>query len=275
MPIAVTCPNCLTRFTVNEKFAGKSGPCPKCKGTIKIPAKSEEVVIHAPAEKGPKDVRGKSIFKPIRREEAKIRWPMVATTTAVALLLVVVALALRITQTSPPLGLVALAVPLLAIPIVLGGYWFLRDDELQGYTGQELWIRSGICGLAFSLGWVLYAWIPAYLSDYASVVEMTTLEMLLMIAVMIAIGTIAATLSLELEVLQGLSLYMLYFIVTFSLAWISGTTLSAILPGTAAGGQTSVRQSAEPPKAVPAAEPEAPAPPTQSPPAKDIPQLLQ
>lgn len=38
MPIAVSCPSCKTKFTVSDKFAGKQGPCPKCKAPITIPA---------------------------------------------------------------------------------------------------------------------------------------------------------------------------------------------------------------------------------------------
>ncbi|HVX61387.1 MAG TPA: hypothetical protein VHC19_12320 [Pirellulales bacterium] len=38
MPIAVSCTSCKAKFTVSDKFAGKQGPCPKCKATITIPA---------------------------------------------------------------------------------------------------------------------------------------------------------------------------------------------------------------------------------------------
>ena len=76
MPIQVTCPGCLKRFTVNDKFAGKSGPCPSCRKVIKIPDKSEEVVIHAPEQSGPKDSTGKSVLKPLRRKEVKLSMPV-------------------------------------------------------------------------------------------------------------------------------------------------------------------------------------------------------
>ena len=69
MPIQVTCPGCLSRFSVSDKFAGKKGPCPKCKKEISIPTKAEEVVIHAPEPTGPKDSQGKVILKPIRRTD--------------------------------------------------------------------------------------------------------------------------------------------------------------------------------------------------------------
>ena len=72
MPIRVTCTKCHTRFNVSDKFAGKSGPCPKCKSTIQIPNKEDEVIIEAPKPKGPVDTSGKSILKPIRRKETKL-----------------------------------------------------------------------------------------------------------------------------------------------------------------------------------------------------------
>ena len=72
MPIRVTCRGCHTRFNVSERFAGKEGPCPKCKAIIRIPAASEEVVIHGPAAEVTKDSRGTAITKPIFRQEAEI-----------------------------------------------------------------------------------------------------------------------------------------------------------------------------------------------------------
>ena len=69
MAIRVTCKKCHTRFNVSEKFAGKEGPCPKCKSKIRIPDKSEEVVIAAPKETGPKDSTGRAILNPIKRKE--------------------------------------------------------------------------------------------------------------------------------------------------------------------------------------------------------------
>ncbi|MEM7784324.1 MAG: hypothetical protein AAF623_13300, partial [Planctomycetota bacterium] len=72
MAIRVTCTKCHTRFNVSDKFAGQTGPCPKCKASIKIPDKSEEVVISAPKSSGPTDTQGRAIIDPIRRHESKI-----------------------------------------------------------------------------------------------------------------------------------------------------------------------------------------------------------
>ena len=72
MPIPVTCPGCLTRFTVSDKYAGKTGPCPKCKKELVVPDKSQEVVVHAPEVSGPKDSKGVAVLKPLKRAEFKL-----------------------------------------------------------------------------------------------------------------------------------------------------------------------------------------------------------
>ena len=69
MSIQVTCPGCLKRFSVSEKFAGQKGPCPKCKTVIEIPKLGDEVVIHGGEEfdHAGRDAHGKLIGKPILR----------------------------------------------------------------------------------------------------------------------------------------------------------------------------------------------------------------
>ena len=265
MAINVTCSSCLTRFTVNDKFAGKSGPCPKCKKTIKIPEKSDEVVIHAPEDDGPKDSKGKSVLKPIRRKETKVGAPAIIGASVTCLVAIGVAVALRGSGQAPPKLLVAAAAFLLALPLTLVGYWFLRDDELDGFRGQSLWSRVGICSLVFAITWALYAFIPAYVFGYDSLVEMGGIQMGIGLLFMVAIGTTAAIMIFELEVAQGLMHYVLYFVLTFFLAWLAGSPLSAALPGNAAPSPS-------------VTQPTAPQPPNSnapSPPEKDLPNLLQ
>lgn len=36
MAIDVVCENCKTKFQVSNKYAGKEGPCPKCKNNIVV-----------------------------------------------------------------------------------------------------------------------------------------------------------------------------------------------------------------------------------------------
>jgi hypothetical protein len=226
MPIPVTCPGCLTRFSVNDKFAGKSGPCPKCQKSIKIPDKSEEVIIHAPEHSGPKDSKGQAVLKPLRRTEVSLSLPVMLAAGLGTMVVFGIALGLRLSGDQPPTALLALATILLAMPIVLVGYWFLHDDELQGYTGQQLWIRCGVCALGFAASWGIYAFLPVYLNSRNSMAEISGAEMALYIAIMIGMGTFVSVAAMELEILQGLQHYMFYFGITFLLAWLAGTQLA-------------------------------------------------
>lgn len=247
MPIPVTCPSCLTRFSVSEKFAGKSGPCPKCQKTIKIPDKSEEVVIHAPEESGPKDSKGQAVLKPLRRKEVSLSLPMMLAAGLGTLVVFGVALGLRLSGDEPPTALLAISTILLAMPIAVVGYWFLHDDELQGYTGQQLWMRGGICAVGFAASWAIYAFVPVYVNSRSSMAEISGAEMALFIAIMIGMGTFVSVAAMELELLQGLQHYMFYFGITFLLAWLAGTQLaeplsreakSPVTPPAVVGGDT-------------------------------------
>lgn len=233
MPIQVTCPGCLKRFTVNDKFAGKSGPCPSCRKVIKIPDKSDEVVIHAPEESGPKDSKGISVLKPLRRQEVKLSMPVMLIAGLSTLIVFGLALGIRLTGEAPPTALLAIGALLLAPPLVFVGYWFLHDDELEGYGGRELLIRCGICSLAFAGCWLLYAFLPTYLSGENSLADVPGSYMLFIIPIMIAIGTLVSVGALELEFLQGALHYLLYFAITLLLALAMGTKLSSSFNGSA------------------------------------------
>jgi len=90
MPIPVVCPGCKKSFNVSDKFAGKQGPCPQCKTIIKVPAKAEQVVVHAPEGFGPKDTKGRAVLKPIARKETKVS-PRLTAIVAGAIVTVLVA----------------------------------------------------------------------------------------------------------------------------------------------------------------------------------------
>lgn len=226
MPIQVTCPGCLKRFQVNDKFAGKTGPCPSCSKPITIPSKNEEVVIHSPENEGPKDSKGRPVFKPIQREETKVTLPMALVAGGMSLISLVVALAVRFTADEPPTGLLVLGTIFLAPPLVLVGYWFLRDDELDGFHGKELIVRTAILSAIFMVTWGIYAVVPKYIGSYQSLAEVDLLSIAIVLPIMIGLGAVASVLTMELEGLQGVLHYLLYFAVTLILALVMGTQLA-------------------------------------------------
>ena len=101
MPITIVCPGCHGRFSVSEKFAGKQGPCPKCKTVISIPKASEEVKIHAPEDYGgAKTATGKLVLKPIAREATKLSTTWVLAIGAATL--ITIGLAFMLGRAFPP-----------------------------------------------------------------------------------------------------------------------------------------------------------------------------
>jgi hypothetical protein len=236
MKIAVTCPGCLKRFEVSEKFAGKKGPCPECKKEITVPLLSEQVVVHAPEVSGPKDAKGTPILKPIRRIDTKFSWPVAALVGGVGLLLLVTAIGIRFSFAEPPTVLLALTSIALGPLLSYGGYFFLHESELEGYKGKELWIRSAACGGVYALTWGIYWLIPKYLLDTVSMAESSLILASMLLIAMVIIGSVAAVLSLELETLTGVMHYMLYLTVTMVLAIIAGTAIAEPLAKPGQGG---------------------------------------
>lgn len=101
MAIDVTCASCKTRFQVSDKFAGKQGPCPKCKAIITVPSKKDEVVIHVPEASGPKDSKGVLVLKPLTRKETRLTPVNIGIIVGSVVVLLIVSLVLRITYYAP------------------------------------------------------------------------------------------------------------------------------------------------------------------------------
>lgn len=275
MAIPVTCPSCLKRFNVSDKFAGKSGPCPNCKKKIRIPEKTDEVVIHAPDDDAPKDSKGRSILKPIRRTEVNLSMPVILATSLSTVVVFGIALGIGLSGGAPT-ALLAVSTLLLAAPLVFVGYWFLHDDELDSFRGRELLIRCGVCAVVFASLWGLYAYLPGYLTGD---VETDGMQVAMLLPIMLALGTSAAVLVFELEVLQGLLLYAFYLAITFVLAWLAGAPLmspreiDSTIPAPPAISQPATKPSkSSKPSPAP---PNKPAAPTPSEPTPAVPKLLQ
>jgi len=208
MAIDVTCPGCKTRFQVSDKFAGKKGPCPKCKAIIQVPSKADEVVIHAPETTGPKNSRGEAVLQPIFREEVRLSVPLIVGIVASVAIVLVMALVLRLTAHRPgkidPVMTILGAI-VLAPPLVFAGYTFLRDDELEPYRGLSIVLRLIPCSIVYPLLWGIYWFAFAYLE-----IQPQLIHMVFVVPAMIALGAVTAQASLDLELGPAALHYALY-----------------------------------------------------------------
>lgn len=219
MAIDVTCPGCHTRFQVSEKFAGKSGPCPKCKKIIKVPELKDQVVIHAPEVSGPKDSTGQAVLKPIARKEVRLSTPMIVVIVGSVLAVLVTALVLRAQFPGGkiPLPVLIAGAILLAPPLAFAGYTFLRDDELEPYRGLSLLVRLLPCAVVYPLTWGLYWFVFAYLGQTPN-----WQILVVVVPVVVGIGAVAAQASLDLEFGTAALHYSMYLIATVLLRLIMG-----------------------------------------------------
>lgn len=218
MPISVVCPGCKARFSVSEKFAGKKGPCPKCKVVITIPEPpKEDVKIHVPetfASSG-KDVKGRPISKPIARVETKISPVAVVGIVGATVLALVIAFLLRGVQNKVPVVVVGLAI--ISAPLALAGYTFLRDDELEPYRGRWLIVRVALCGLVYAALWGAYWPLPAY-----GVLTGEAWQWLFVAPVFGAIGAAAAWATLDLDFGSAVMHYCFFVLVCLLLRFALG-----------------------------------------------------
>jgi hypothetical protein len=220
MPIPVICPGCKAAFQVSDKFAGKKGPCPKCKTVITIPEASPEIVIHAPKPEGPTDSTGRPVFLPILRQETVLSqtaiFALVAAVVTVLLVAVVVGLA---TNRHPPTFLLVLGAVGLAPPLSLAGYAMLRDQESPPYRGSTLWLRIAITSLVYAVLWGIYPWIPAM---YFEGPPYGLYALLFIVPIMLGIGGLAAYASLDFEYGPAVLHYGFYLAMTVILSMLAG-----------------------------------------------------
>lgn len=217
MPIQVICPNvkCRERFVVSDKFAGQTGPCPKCKTPIRIPKKEEEVKIHSPEEMGPKDSTGKLVLKPIARKDAKFSIILAVIIGVMVLVSLGASYAIGAAfKGAPPWWILAPGTVLLAIPLGYGGYAFLRDDELEPYSGQSLLVRSLIAAVIYGALWGIFALLRIFVFS-----EGINLMILPMIALpLAAVGAVTAYGALDLSFGSAALHFGLYAVFTLALA---------------------------------------------------------
>ncbi len=218
MAITVVCRQCRTRFSVNEKFAGRTGPCPKCKAPIRVPSKKEEVKVHGGEEfaSGGRDAAGQLVLKPIARTETKIE-PVQAVAIGGAVLAVV-----AITWLAGGLlehSTLACALGLLVVsgPLAVGAYSFLYDAEKEPYRGIELLVRAGACAVGYVVLWGVFAYLTQN-----NVLTGELWQWLFVVPPFLALGGSLPTLALDLDYGDGVFHYIFYMLAILALRWIAG-----------------------------------------------------
>ena len=218
MAIRVTCPGCHKRFKVSDKFAGKTGPCPKCKTKIRVPTADDEVKLHGPEGFGA-GVRGAVTTKLIFREEAKFNPVMAASLAVGALVVLIVTVVLGqagFFQTGTVLKS-AIGLLLISPPLVIAGYVIMRDEEdLDRYRKLDLYLRTGICSAIYMALWGVYAYIvgAGYLDSQFWLV--------LVIPAWLAAGGAVGMLCFEMDFGRGVFHFSLYLFITALLGGLAG-----------------------------------------------------
>ncbi len=219
MPISVVCPGCKTRFSVGDKYAGQKGPCPKCKVVITIPqAPTEEIKVHVPEQfaSGGKDAKGRAVLKPIARVDTKVQ--PVAVVGIVGASLVTLGLAFllgRMVTNKLPVIVAGLAI--ISAPLAVAGYTFLRDDELEPYRGRSLYLRAGLCGLAYAALWGAYWPLPAY-----GIITGEAWQWVFVAPIFISVGAAVAWATLDLDFGSAAMHYAFFVLVCLLLRFALG-----------------------------------------------------
>lgn len=222
MPIPVLCPACKSRFTVSDQFAGRTGPCPKCKQPIKIPEPAAKAVtIHEPdAPVATSAGTGRAPTAPIRRVEKAIpAWKFAALGIGTVLTMLTAWAAGRVLGAealkSDLAWLLAAAGLLIAVPCVLLGYAAVRNRELEPYSGTPLLVRSLACAAVYAALWIAKGQLPA-----EQTAEMW--QWLYLGPLFVSAGALAALVSLELDWGPAVAHFSLYALFTALLRWLAG-----------------------------------------------------
>ena len=221
MAIIVTCPGCHKSFSVSDKFAGKKGPCPKCKTIIKIPALNEQVVVHGGEafSDGGRNAAGELVLKPIKRLQP--RFSLKQALKIAAFVLVAFAIAWWFGGIFSKM-LIARVVALCVItpPLVYMPYFFLRDSEAVAYIEvRELRTRTILCTISYLAMWLGFAILSYYV---VGAFGSNFVSWLLAAAPFIAVGVTMGAVCYDLEMDDGILHFAFYVIVTFGLAMTAG-----------------------------------------------------
>jgi len=214
MPIPVICPGCKSRFTVSDKFAGLTGPCPKCKQPIRIPA----ITIHEPeAPTVSSGGTGRAPTAMLPRFDRPV--PQVAfVATAIGALVLMAAAWLTKVAAGPaalPSWLLLVLAFVIAVPCVMLGYGAVRNRDLEPYRGQTLLMRSLLCAAVYAGLWAAKGLLPPEAT--AEMWQWVYLGPLFVVS-----GAIAALATLDLDWGSAVAHFSLYAMFTAILRWLMG-----------------------------------------------------
>lgn len=224
MPISVVCPSCQARFSVSEKFAGKQGPCPKCKNTITVPQPVEEVKIHAPEDFAggsttvKKDAKGRSVMKPIAREKFVVTTKQYALWTGVVVLALVAGFGVRLAGLKDNTIVLALGAYFLAWLVSYPAYAVFRDRELEGLSGVQLIQRIAIVATIYAATWGALAIVKGSVFEG----NLTVLQLLIIAPAPCLIAALACHAILELELGPAVMHFAFYLATTVLFRLIVG-----------------------------------------------------
>ena len=217
MAISVVCTKCRTRFNVSDKFAGQTGPCPKCKSPITIPKANASVTIHEPAKPSTTSQSGQMPTAPIVFEEKPVTPVLITLVIGGFLMLLLAALfaGWAFHPGPPPTWLLAIMAVVVALPAVRVGYAVFRDKELEAYSGRSLFLRVLACSLAYAALWGAHSLLGGDLELW----QWTFVTPFFLFA-----GGLAAVVSFDLDWGVGVSHYALYVFLTALMRYLAGIT---------------------------------------------------
>jgi hypothetical protein len=221
MPIQVLCPGCKSRFTVSDQFAGRTGPCPKCKRPITIPKPAAQTVtIHEPEAPAASSRHSARIpTAPITSTErpvSRLQFILVGI-GAIGCLLAVGGARIAWQPGQVPPWALATAAVVLAFPCAAIGYRIARDRELEPYHGRGLAVRVTICAVVYASLWGVRGFLPA---------EITTeiWQWLYVAPIFFGLGALASFAAFDLDWGAAVAHFSLYVLVTAFLRWLAGFT---------------------------------------------------
>lgn len=224
MPISVVCPSCQARFSVSEKFAGKQGPCPKCKKPITVPNPADEVVIHAPedfsggATTVAKDAKGRSVLKPIAREKFVVSTKQYALWGGLVIGSLVAGFGVRLAGLQNNTIVLALGAYFLAWLVSYPAYAVFRDRELEGLSGIELIQRIALVATIYAAAWGVLAIVQGVFFPAG----LNIVQLLIIAPAPCMIAALACHALLELELGPAVMHFVFYLAVTVLFRLIVG-----------------------------------------------------